>query len=44
MADEVNADMIVLSSRGQSGKEAELGHIAHNVIRRASVPVHVVKP
>ena len=44
MADEVKADMIVLSSRGQSGQDVDLGHIAHNVIRRASVPVHVVKP
>lgn len=43
MADAVHADMIVLSSRGQGGQDADLGHIAHSVIRRSPVPVHVVK-
>lgn len=43
MADTVQADLLVLSSRGQGGDGTDLGHIAREVLRRSPVPVHVVK-
>jgi nucleotide-binding universal stress UspA family protein len=43
MADEENADLIVISRRGE-GQAADLGHIARQVIENARVPVHLIAP
>lgn len=43
MADREAADLIVLTSRGQ-GRQSGFGHIARQVIERATIPVHVINP
>ena len=46
MADQVKADMIVLTARGQgkgSEEDRELGQTAQKVLKNSMVPVHMVK-
>jgi nucleotide-binding universal stress UspA family protein len=46
MADQVKADLIVMSSRGQGqlgASDQELGQVAEKVLRKSPVPVHIVK-
>ncbi|MBG9733564.1 universal stress protein [Paenibacillus alvei] len=43
-ADEFNADLVIIGSRGLSGlKEFVLGSVSHHVVQHAKVPVLVIK-
>ena len=45
LAEEENADLIVLASRGKSGfSRWDMGNIAEKVVRASKVPVMLVKP
>jgi nucleotide-binding universal stress UspA family protein len=45
LAEEIDADLIVIGSRGFGGlKRALLGNVADSVVRHAHCPVLVVRP
>lgn len=45
VADELNVDLVAMSTHGRTGLERVLmGSVAENVIRRAPCPVFAVKP
>lgn len=45
IADQVHADLIVMTTRGRSGlKRAVLGSVADHVVRNSVVPVLLVSP
>ncbi|WP_261808042.1 universal stress protein [Paenibacillus sp. N3.4] len=43
-ADEINADLIIVGSRGLSSiSEFVLGSVSHNIVQHAKLPVLVIK-